>query len=311
MIPIGMILIFCAVPLTVLAILLIKTADSWVAQLRAMPRMAQVLFVMFMGFTILWGGSKPGPVGPTKANLKLLLAQREQAKFNTGKSFGEKSVIVTADVAANIATTNVINAEINVDGASNTLDQVALDVPGIIAQERHYLRLMPAQEIYTGQSIYGETLAITVTNGVASAFCWFNVIPNSEPVMRFHFASETATNLWFSAIPTHSSFPATSVVDGKPCYTLFFDVPPVLLDDAGSLIAPLDFERAITFGSPETHEAFDLRGGLALYVDGKYWIAVTGWRTNQVSGLAYYFSDGRRADPPRATQAAEDENETF
>lgn len=298
--------IYLALPFVVMLIILVKTSSHWVAEIRKLPRMTQVFAVLFCGFIISYGGSKP--VGPTKANLRWLVAERERKRLSDGRAYGEKDVLVGAQAMAGAAADNVDFASGNLQDATNALAGAALDIDEAIGLERWSLRLVPAESIYTNQSLYAETVDISVTNGVADAFVWFNVVPNSEPIMRFHFASGTATNVFYSAIPTSSSFPVTSEKNNKQCYSFFFDVPPILLHPDGTLIAPLDFEREVTIGSPETKEPFDLRGGLAIYEDGKYYLAVTGYRTNSVSGIVYYFDNGRLANPPAKIQEVENEN---
>lgn len=85
--------------------------------------------------------------------------------------------------------------------------------------------------------------------------------------------------------------------NGKTCYLYYFAVPEALLNAEENLVAPLQWEKRVAFGSPETGEPFDIRGGLAIYENEEYYLAVTGYRTNGV-GQVFYFDNGRLATPP-------------
>lgn len=300
----GTIILINAVVITGVIILLVKMAPAWMVPLRNMTVLGRVATLVGFFAVAVIGGVKPGPGGPTKANLRILLAERKAR--SDGQPYGKKATLTTAAGLARDAGASVSNAAGAVASAGMTITNADAAADGVSVGPRYYIRLISPSPVVTNNTLYGEILTIDVTNGVAAAAVWFNVLPNSEPIMRFHFASDAATNLWFSARPTHSTFPDLAAVKGRQCYRYYFDVPPILLDGSGNLIAPLHWEPRIAFGSPETGEPFDLRGGLAMVADGRYYIAVTGWRTNAVDGAVYYYDNGRLAAPPNKTQ--EDSN---
>ena len=289
----NLILVWCAIPLVGLVIAVVKTAEKWLPELKALPRLQQVAVVIVLGFAVSWGGSK-GP-GPTKSNLRLLLAER--AKLSNGQAYGPKSDVVAATAKATAAAMCVTNA-INAGDTMNTTFTNATALVAVAESgPRYYIRLTSPSPVVTNQTLYAEIQSITVGAGVAEAAVWFNIIPNSEPTMRFNFAADSATNLWFTAEPSGSTFPDTFVRNGRTCYLYYFAVPEVLLNEAEDLVAPLQWEKRVAFGSPETGEPFDIRGGLAIVEDGEYYLAVTGYRTNGV-GQVFYFDNGRLATPP-------------
>lgn len=302
----NMVLIWCSIPLVGIVIAVVKTAEKWLPKLRALPRLQQVGVLVLLGFAVSWGGSKPQPPGPTKSNLKYLLAER--ARLSNGQSFGPKAAVVTASINATQAANSVTNS---IDDEAYVLAAIADakdDATDIEALPRYYLRLVSQSPTVTNQTLYAEIKQISVTEGVAEAAVWFNVIPNSEPTMRFNYALDTATNLYFTAIPSGSTFPDTFAVGGKDCYLYYFAVPgwtPETLAGSGS---PVQWEKRVAFGSPETGEPFDILGGLAIYEDGEYWVAVTGYRTNDV-GQVFYFDNGRLANPPSNLQGEAPPNE--
>lgn len=197
----NLILIWLLIPITGLIIALVKSAPIWKDLLRRMSRLQQFAAIVILGYCVAIGGSK---VGPTKSNLRLLLAER--AKLSNGQAYGPKSTVVAATAkaaAAALCVTNAINAGDNMNTTftnAQALAAVAESGP------RYYIRLTSPSPVVTNQTLYAEIESITVGAGVAEAAVWFNVIPNSEPTMRFNFAADSATNLWFTAEPVDPPF---------------------------------------------------------------------------------------------------------
>lgn len=288
--------LFCwAIPIALLIIFLAKKQDVWLADFKKLSHNNKIAVLVIFGIAVAWGGSKPGPVGPTKSNLKLLIADR--AKLSNGQVYGKKALVVSAAAQASAAAGAVTNALVVAESAATTYTNALAASTAVAESPRYYLRLRAPAAVVTNSTIYAETQSITVADGVAEAAVWFSTVPNSEPEMRFHFAADTATNRWHTATPTGSTFPDTFTKNGKTCYLYYFALPDELLKADGSLLAPLQWSPVIAFGSPETGEAFDLRGGLAIEEDGEYYLAVTGYRTNGV-GQVFYFDNGRLANPP-------------
>ncbi len=296
-------LIILAVPLVALLIALAKTDRAWGPWLRAQPRWKQLAALACLAVAVASGGGKGGPPGPTISNLRLLLAERAAGKLSTGQAYGPKQTVVSAAIQAVGASAVVADAAITLTSASNTLSGAAVAATAAQAAPRYYLALADQPSIPTNHTLVAEVISYSVTNGVCEAAVWFNVEPNSEPVMQFHFSAGTATNHWFSERAAVSSFPDTFTIAGRTCYLYYVALPPVLLTPTGDLIAPLQFQRRVAFGGRGS--AFDLRGGLAIFADDQYYITVTGFRTNSV-GTVFYFDNGRLAHPPSQTSAEQE-----
>ena len=287
------VLIWMLFPGVVLTILVVKSGRVWCQWLRSMPRWKQVCLVIFLLSAISFGGSKPGP---TRENLRLLLATR--AKLSNGQSYGSKATIINAASISDQAAVSGSNSVVTVSNSVTHLNSISNNVSDVSLSTRQYIRLVAPSPVVTNRTLHAELLRITATNGIAEAAVWFNVVPTSDPKMRFHFTSETATNLWYTAIPTTSTFPDTFTVNTRQCYLFYYSVPDALLNANGCLLAPLQYEKRIQWGCPETSEPLDLRGGIAIQKSGEYYIGVTGFRTNVVDGSIYYFDNGRLATPP-------------
>lgn len=296
------ILIGLSVPATVAVILLLKLSSLWVPVVRAWPRWQQALALAAALAACAIGGIKPGP---TKANLRLLLAER--VRLSNGMEYGRKAPVVSAHADATAASDDVAAALSDFWAASNHVASSVQDVAAAVQSPRKYMRLAAPPPAITNHTLWGEIANISVDGGVAEAAVWFNVVPASEPKMRFSFASRTATNRWHTIAAEQSSWPTTFDVGGRECYLFSFAAPAELLDTEGGIVAPLYFEPEIAWGAPETGEPLDLRGGLAFQVAGDYWEVVTGWRTNGV-GEVFYFNAGRLADPPQSETGTEAEN---
>lgn len=174
------------------------------------------------------------------------------------------------------------------------------------AESRHYLRLVfPSPTLDAEANLYGEVLKCTVTNGTGTAYVWFNITPNSEPSMCFTFSLDTATNNIATVEGVSQSFPDTVSINSLDCYTFTFAVPAQLLKD-GQLFAPLDFEKRVALGCAAMDVPFNVDGGIAIYANDQYWVGVTGWRTNTVSGVASYFYNGLLSQPPMEMLANEE-----
>lgn len=297
-----MYLILFSVPLTVLGIVVAKTADRWLPVFRSIPHYQKILLVIFMSMIIAFGGSKGPPPGPTKTNLRLLLAER--VRLSNNMPYGEKSDVVTAEQAAADAAQLTADAAADLGVVSNALASAAISVTAAKAGPRKYVRLHTQPPEIPSGTLYGEIADVRVDGGVAEVAVWFNVIPASAPEMRFSFASRSAPNRWHTSAAEQSTWPDTFAVLSRECYYFYFPCPPSLLTPGGDLLAPLMFAQEIAWGAPETQEPLDLRGGLAFELDGQYWEAVTGYRTNEL-GEVYYFDSGRLASPPSTQQEQE------
>ena len=289
----GTILLSLLIFLTGLLILVIKSWEVWRGLLQTLPQWQRLVVVVVMVMGVATGGSK---VGPTKANLKLLLAERS-GKLSNGVAFGRKSGLMVAAENAEAAGAAAVTAADIITNATASVELSATNVNAVAESTRYYVRLTSPSPVVTNFTVYAEITVLSVSNGVATAGVWFNVVPNNSPVMQFNFASERAPNCWFTARATDSSYPDTVACGGYDCYLYYFAVPAVLLNDNGGLIAPLQWEKRVAFGAPETGDAMDIKGGLAIYADGNFYVAVTGWRTNS-AGTAMYFDNGRLANPP-------------
>jgi hypothetical protein len=296
-------LVLFSVPLAILGIVVAKTVDKWLPVLQGMEQWQRVLFIGAFGMVIAYGGAKGPPPGPTKANLRLLLAQR--VRLSNGMEYGRKEEAVTAEADADAAASAVAIAGSDTATASNTLATVAAQVQEANQEPRKYMRLhTPMPDIPDG-TLYGEIADVSVDAGVAVAAVWFNVVPASVPAMRFSFALRSATNRWRTVAAEQCSWPDTFDVFGYDCYLFYFACPPELLNPDGTVIAPLYNAQEIGWGSPETGEPFDMRGGVAFEIDGELWETVTGTRTN-AAGEEFYFDGGRLADPSTLTQEVPD-----
>jgi hypothetical protein len=280
-------LVLFSVPLTILVILLAKTVDKWLPVFRSWPQWQKVVFITATGMIVAYGGSKGTP--PTKTNLRLLLAER--VRLSNNMPYGKKSKIVTAEQATRDAAFNVSSATADLIVASNALDVAGVAIATAKSAPRKYVRLHTQPPEIPPGTLYGEIADARVIAGVAEVAVWFNVVPASTPEMRFSFASRSATSRWHSAPAEQSSWPTTFTVLDRECYYFYFPCPARLLTPAGALIAPLSFAQEISWGAPDTQEPLDLRGGLVFEVDGQYWEAVTGYRTNEL-GEVFYFENG-------------------
>lgn len=293
----GDILLISIFPIAVFVIFMIKQAPAWLVPLRKMTMPGRVLVLLgFFAISVV-GGVKPGP-GPSISNLRILLAERAANRLSTGLKYGDKESIRTAAVETQAATNSLANVATALPGVATAITNSTTDVGHAKGEERHYFRLVFPRPVSAAQTLYGETVTVTVSNGIAHASVWFSVTPNVEPQMRFTFASAVATNRIATVPQIQSSYPDTHIADGLACYRYDFPVPSVLLDANGELYAPLSYERQIAFGAPETGEPFDLQGGLAIYEDGQFYTTVTGFRTNTFDGTVLYFDNGRLAQPP-------------
>lgn len=292
-------LIMLAVPLAVLGIALSKTAHIWLPVYRSWPQWQRVVAVVALSVVVAYGGSKPQPPGPTKANLRLLLAER--VRLSNGMEYGRKADAVSAQSAADAAAAALDAAALDVAASSNLIASSSHAVQTATGEPRKYMRLGTPPPAITNNTLYGEIADVRVDAGVAVAAVWFNVIPSSAPGMRFSFASRAATNRWHTATAEQSSWPTTYGMYGRDCYLFYFPCPPELLDADGDLIAPLHYAQEIGWGSPDTGEPLNLLGGLAVEVDGQYWEAVTGIRTN-AAGEQLYFEAGRLAVPAKLAE---------
>jgi hypothetical protein len=293
--PLQIIILGLLLPLALLAIGVVKSYAAWQGRLRRLSGVGRIAVLALVVASVAFGGGK-GP-GPTISGLKLLLAERG-GKLSNGQAYGPKSAVVLAQASTTEAQGIVQGVTGDLPTIAASLETSTTEITNAVVAERHYLRLVfPRPELTEASNLYGEIMRMTVTNGVATAFVWFNVVPNAEPQMFFSFALDTATNRLATVSYTSSSFPDTVEVGGFDCYQFAFPVPAELLSN-GLLYAPLDYEKRIALGCPEMDEPFNVAGGLAFHYDNQYWVGVTGWRTNTVSGIGYYFSNGMLAVPP-------------
>lgn len=294
--PLEIIFLGLLLPFAGLTICVVKSYKVWRGKLRGLSRNGKLVAIGVVMAAVAFGGGK-GPVGPTLANLKLLIAERG-GKLSNGQSYGEKSAVVSAGALTSFATNATAETLESIAGTSNTVAAAAQSLEEAVAVERHYLRLsFPSPLPEAESNLYGEILRCTATNGVASAHVWFNVAPNADPQMCLTFSLGSATNSISTVAASSSSYPNTVVVDGRDCYQYTFQVPVPLLRD-GQLFAPLDVEKRISLGCSAMSVPFNVDGGIALYANGQYYVGVTGWRTNTVSGIAYYFYNGLLGTPP-------------
>lgn len=299
-----------SVPLMGLTIFVIKKRNVLTSQLKELNRYQQFAVLGILIGAVAIGGTKVTP-GPTKANLKILLAEREAKKLSSGEAYGDKEKYREGLAFTDSATASVSIVESSLPAISNVVSVSAPEVSAAISEERHYLRwVFPRPALNEMSNLYGETMRVTVEGGIATAYVWFNVVPNAEPHVCFTFATETVENRLETVFPMGSSFPDTTSVNGYECFTYTFSIPSSLLSD-GELIAPLDFEKQIALGCPEQNKPFNVAGGIALYWNDQYWVGVTGWRTNSVDGIAYYYSNGLLADPPANKASTEVPSEEF
>lgn len=292
--------------LMTLFIAIVKTSKVWQAQLKELTRSGQLVVICVLIAAISIGGTK---VGPTKTNLKILIAEREAKKLSSGQVYGDKERYREGLAFTDSATSTTLSVADTLPGISNIISTSSVQVYDTIQDDRHYIRLTFERPELTEQSnLYSEIVRCTTSNGMATAYISFSIVPNAEPQMSFVFATGITTNVLAAVKHVHSSFPDTFLVGGYSCYAYSFPIPEALVSD-GKLIAPIDFERQVAFGSPEAGKPFNVDGGIAIFHEGQYWIGVTGWRTNAVDGVAYYFSNGFLADPPQNKTSSEEPNE--
>ena len=291
----GYTLVVLAAPLALLAMALAKTMRIWLPVFRAWPRWQRAAAALFLGAAVAWGGSKPGP---TKANLRLLLAERA-GRLSSGRAYAPKEGLPGAAEAADSAADLAAAAAEAAEAAEALLAGAEQGAELIAGSQRRYIRLEPAGREPDG-TFFGELMQVAVTNGVAEAAVWFSLVPESAPKMRFNFASGAAGGVWWREDSVTDSFLTTYPVRGRECYLYYFPVPPELLDGAGNLAAPVQTERALALGGPGG--GFNLLGALAVRRGGKVYLTVSGSVTNSTTGEVLYFDNGRLADPPARTQ---------
>jgi hypothetical protein len=293
------ILVLMAMPAAVLVVGMIKLERVWLPVLRKLPLWQRVGAAAALGALVAWGGSKPGP---SKENLRLLMAQRE-GRLSSGGVYAPKEGLYAAVEQAGAARADSAVALEDVMEAAGALAAAGAEAETICNAQRHYIRLEAPQREPDG-TFYAELVRVSVARGAATAAVWFSLVPESEPKLLFNFASAPAKGVWGRSAPFASSFPDTFPVLGRDCYMYYFDVPQELLDEEGALESALQVEREIALGNATA--GFNLLGALALQHEGRLFLAVTGFVTNSVTGEVLYFDSGRLADPPERTTSGEE-----
>ena len=268
---ISIILIGLLIPLTILAIAVVKSSDVWRGKLAAMPRWQQVCMILGFGLAVIFGGDKPsGPIIPAEIIEILTLRPDGSLTDLSGKvASGVQSQAISDYIAASgslVTNAAVIVEQARIDciGLTNTLLQadydvayIALDLPrGTPTATNHNI------------SITFQKIEQTTTN--LDALIWFSEMPTTNVDVYVEYS--ITEDAWATLSPVTNYWPATETVDGVECVRYRYNIP------AGIAGTPLKPNYDISFGGYEAGQYLSVpETGVVVTTNGVDCLPFTGW----------------------------------
>lgn len=268
---ISIILIGLLIPLTLLAIAVVKSSEVWRGRLATLPRWQQVCTVLGVGLAVMFGGEKEPPVVVPTEIMEILTLRPDgsltdlSGKVASGVQAQAISDYITAS-ASLVTNANAIVEQARLDciALTNTLLQadydiayIALDLPrGTPTATNHNI------------SITFQRVEQTTTN--LDALVWFSSLPttNVDVYVEYSITEDT----WATLSPTTNYWPATEIVDGVECVRYRYAIP------AGIAGTPLKPNYDISFGGYEVGQYLSVpETGVVVTTNGVDCLPFTGW----------------------------------
>ena len=225
--PIGIVLIGLAVPLVVLAILVVKSSHVWQRHLAGRPWWVKAAAVGCLGVAVLWGGGK-GPVVIIPQALVEILTVRPDGVL------GDLSGRVVPGVQAQ-AVADYIEASAGlVDAADGVIEQARLDCIALTNQlltadyQIGYLSLdLPrGTTTQTNHNIMVTFQRVEQSAETLDALVWFSEMPSTN--VNVYAEYSIRDGVWSTLSPVTNYWPATEIVDGVECVRYRYAIPSAI-----------------------------------------------------------------------------------
>ena len=266
-----MVLVGLAVPLMVLAIIVVKSHGVWSRALKRMPAWQRALAVVGVGVAVLWGGDKPGPNTPPQDILEILTLRADG-------SLRDLSGRVAPGIQAK-AVSDYIGASAQIVSAADAiLDQARLDCVALTNQlltadySAAYIALdLPrGTPVETNHNIMISFERVEQTSTNLTAYVWFSEAPATNVTVNVEYS--LADGAWSTLPPVTNSFPETYSVSGVDCYRYCYSIP------AGISGTPLRPQYEVEFGGYSANQYLSVpETGVVVESGGVEHLPYTGW----------------------------------
>lgn len=266
-----MVLVGLAVPLMVLAIIVVKSHGVWSRALRRWPAWQRALAVVGVGVTIIYGGDKPGPITPPQDIVEILTMRFDG-------SLRDLSGTVASGVQAR-AVLNYIAASSNlVHAADVVIEQARLDCIALTNQlltadyDIAYLGLdLPrGTTTATNHNILVSFQQVEQSGSQLDALVWFSEMPTTN--VNVYAEYSLAQDMWATLAATTNFWPATETVDGVECVRYRWEIP------SGVVGTPLKPQYEVAFGGYRADQYLSVpETGVVVSTNGVDCLPYTGW----------------------------------
>lgn len=265
------IIIGLLLPLTVLVIAVVKSADVWRGRLATLPRWKKAAAVFGFSLVVLFGSDKPvGPEIP-KAVIELLTMMRDgslndlSGKVASGvQSRAIAEYITTSGDLVSAADDIVAQARLDCIALTNQILQadydvayIALDLPRGTPAETNHNILITFQKVEQ-----------TTTN--LDALVWFSEMPTTNVNVFCEYS--IFDGQWSTLSPVTNYWPDTEIVDGVECVRYRYDIP------TGIAGTPLKPQYEVSFGGYQLGQYLSVpESGVVVTTNGVDCLPFTGW----------------------------------
>lgn len=266
-----MVLVGLAVPLMVLAIIVVKSHGVWSRALKRMPAWQRALAVVGFGVAVLWGGEKPGPVTPPQDIVEILTLRADgslrdlsgqvapgiQAKAVSDYIGASAQIVSAADAILDQARLDCVALTNQLLTADYSAAYIALDLPrGTPVETNHNIM------------ISFERVEQTATN--LTAYVWFSEAPATNVTVNVEYS--LAEGVWSTLPAVTNSFPTTYSVSGVDCYRYCYAIPD------GISGTPLRPQYEVEFGGFAPSQYLSVpEEGVVVSTNGVDCLPYTGW----------------------------------
>lgn len=266
-----MVLVGLAVPLMVLAIIVVKSHGVWSRALKRMPAWQRPLAVLGFGVAVLWGGEKPGPVTPPQ-DIVEILTMRFDGSLRDLSGTVASGVQARSVLAYIAASSNLVHAA-DVVIEQSRLDCIALTNQLMTADyDIAYLGLdLPrGTTTSTNHNILVSFQRVEQSGSQLDALVWFSELPTTNVSVYAEYSiSEGA---WATLAATTNFWPATETVDGVECVRYRYEIP------SGVVGTPLKPQYEVAFGGYRADQYLSVpETGVVVSTNGVDCLPYTGW----------------------------------
>lgn len=266
-----MVLVVLAVPLMVLAIIVVKSSGVWSRALKRMPAWQRPLAVLGFGVAVLWGGEKPGPITPPQ-DIAEILTMRFDGSLRDLSGTVASGVQARSVLAYIAASSNLIHA------ADVVIEQARLDCIAMTNQ----LQTADYDIAYLGLDLPRGTTTATNHNILVSfqrveqsgsqldALVWFSEMPTTN--VNVYAEYSIAEDTWATLAATTNFWPATETLDGVECVRYRWEIP------SGVVGTPLKPQYEVAFGGYRADQYLSVpETGVVVSTNGVDCLPYTGW----------------------------------